>query len=144
MKKWVGLSVILVVCVAGFYIYSEKKSNIISATLHNEKLQLAVADTTALQTQGLSGQKNLAENAGMIFVFRNSGMHQFWMKDMLFPLDIIWFDERHKIVSIKENVSPESYPEAFGPLLQSKYVLEVNAGYVKKHNIKIGDVINFD
>ena len=144
MKKWVGVVAVLVVCSVSFYVYFEKKSGIISATLHNEKLQLVVADTDALQTQGLSGQKFLAENTGMFFVFRNPDMYQFWMKDMLFSLDIIWFDENYKIVSIKENINPESYPEVFGPLVPSKYVLEVNAGYVKRYAINIGDVININ
>lgn len=144
MKKWVGGVAILMVCIASLYVYFEKKPDVVFATLDNEKLELAIADTSALQTQGLSGKKFLAENAGMFFVFKNSGMYQFWMKDMLFPLDIIWFDENYKIVTIKEDVSPASYPEVFGPLVPSKYVLEVNAGYVKKHMIKIGDIISID
>lgn len=65
------------------------------------------------------------------------------MKSMKFPIDIIWFSSDKKVVGIAENARPESFPEIFRPAEPARYVLEVNAGYVKKSNIKIGDQTEF-
>jgi hypothetical protein len=86
---------------------------------------------------------NLAKNEGMLFVFNHPSQHVFWMKDMNFPIDMIWLDENLKIIYFQKNVLPESYPATFGPDQNSLYVLEVNAGFSDKHNLKIGDSLSF-
>ena len=77
------------------------------------KVELAVSD--AEKGKGLSGRTGLAPNTGMLFVFEKPGPYAFWMKDMNFPIDIIWLSEDLKVVYIKQNTRPESYPDAFGP-----------------------------
>ncbi len=103
-------------------------------------IELLIADTPEKQIQGLSGLAVLHPTQGMLFVFGASDYHQIWMKDMLFPLDILWMDQDFKIVDIKHAATPESYPEIFTPHEKSDYVLELNAGFTEKNNIKIGDV----
>jgi uncharacterized membrane protein (UPF0127 family) len=63
------------------------------------------------------------------------------MKEMKFPIDIIWVDKDFKVVSLKENITPETYPEVFYPEDQSLYVLETGAGFIQKHKIRINDPI---
>ena len=77
----------------------------------------------------------------MLFVFEKEDVYQFWMKDTLIPLDMIWIDEGGKIVFIKENAEPcESEPcESFVPDGKAKYVLEINGGMTKLRGIDIGD-----
>ena len=53
--------------------------------------------------QGLAVKNQLKENEAMLFVFEKPGKHSFWMKDMKFPIDIIWLDSTGKIVHIEEN-----------------------------------------
>ena len=77
----------------------------------------------------------------MLFVFDHPAQYPFWMKDMNFPIDIIWIDENLKVIFIKKNAVPESYPEVFTSPQNSKYVLEVVAGFSDKYNIKIGDKV---
>ena len=98
-----------------------------------------IADTPEKRTQGLSGRKNLGSNQGMIFIFENPGVPGFWMKDMLFPIDMIWISESERIVSITKDARPESYPSVFYPKGEVKYVLEVPAGFSEKNNLKEGD-----
>jgi len=99
-----------------------------------------VAATPALRQQGLSGHAPLQENEGMLFVYQEDedGMQGFWMKDMLFPIDIIWIDTEGRVITIAKNIQPESYPEVFYPARAAQYVLEVQAGFADAHAIAEG------
>ena len=105
---------------------------------------VTVADTPNKRTKGLSGRKELSPDKGLIFVFEKSGIYPFWMKDMNFPIDIIWIDEGLRVVYVKENATPKSYPKTFTPNTPSLYVLEVNTGVIAKKKIKIGDEVFID
>ena len=95
-------------------------------------VELAV--TPAERNQGLSGHPPLADNEGMLFVFENEAKWTFWMKEMLFPLDMLWIDAGCTVVDITEN-APKPEPgqtlgdlPRFFPKTLAQYVLEVNAG----------------
>src|SRR3990167_982884 len=109
-----------------------------------QNVRVEIADTPAERELGLSGRERLGEKEGMIFVFDSPGRHAFWMKDMLFPLDIIWLDENLKVIYIKKDARPESYPEIFLPGEDAKYVLEVVAGFADKYNLKEGDGVELN
>ncbi len=109
-----------------------------------QNVRVEIADTPAERELGLSGRERLGEKEGMIFVFDSPGRHAFWMKDMLFPLDIIWLDENLKVIYIKKDARPESYPEIFLPGEDAKYVLEVAVGFAEKYNLKEGDEVELN
>lgn len=119
--------------VCGTYKRGEVKIN-------SKTLLVDIADDDCKRILGLSNKTSLG-GEGMVFVFENSGNHGFWMKDMRFPIDILWIDEFFTIVGIEKNVSPDTYPKPFGQKYLSKYVLETSVGYSNKYNIKIGDKI---
>lgn len=102
-------------------------------------LKVELAESVTEQMQGLSGRRVLPPGEGMLFVFGAPGKYGFWMKDMKFPIDIIWLSQTGSVVYIKENASPDSYPETFSPPEAAKYVLEVNAGFSAENGLKIGD-----
>lgn len=102
---------------------------------------MAVADTEVLRTRGLSGKKSLPDGTGMLFIFPTPDQYAFWMKEMNFPIDMIWVSEQNKIVYIKENATPESYPELFSPEEDASVVLEVPSGDAKKYNFSIGQEV---
>jgi uncharacterized membrane protein (UPF0127 family) len=104
----------------------------------NLSLDIETATNRAELIQGLSGRSNLEIDRGMLFVFNQSGYHCIWMKDMNFPIDILWLDETQKVVDIKRDVSPASYPETFCPDKPARYVLEVNAGLSQKSGVDVG------
>lgn len=102
-----------------------------------------IADTPEKRKQGLSGKESLPPNHAMLFVFPAEGVYGIWMKDMNFPIDILWLDPDKKVISIKENVSPETYPEVFYPEKGALYVIEVNAGKVDEALVGVGDEVRF-
>ena len=89
---------------------------------------MEIANTDAERTQGLSGRASLPAGTGLLFVFESPGKYGFWMKDMNFPIDIVWLGDGMLPVGIEKNVSPDSYPQVFYPPVPVRYVLEVNAG----------------
>ena len=89
-------------------------------------------------------REHLDKESALLFVFKEGGFYGFWMKNMRFPLDIIWVSDDKRIVDIKTNTPPcLSVCESLIPAVKARYVLEVNSGFVNKHNIKIGDRIYF-
>lgn len=112
----------------------------------NSKIIIAqVADTESLRIQGLSGRNKLGKNKGMLFVFDNKDYYKFWMKDMKFPLDIIFIND-DRIVDIKENLAVPSGNQipSYRTKEKANYVLEVNAGFCKDNHIRVGDKVDID
>jgi len=107
--------------------------------MNNQCVQLDVASTPEDRRRGLSGYQNLADNKGMLFLYEEFGMYGFWMKDMNFAIDIIWLDGMDRVVGIKENAQPDSYPQSFQPDAPAKKVVETTAGWAETNNIKTGD-----
>jgi uncharacterized membrane protein (UPF0127 family) len=85
------------------------------------------ADTPGSRARGLSGRVSMDKTSGMLFVFDHPQQVCIWMKDMKFPLDLLWLDTDHRIVKTKANVSPETYPETFC-VDNVQYVIELKAG----------------
>lgn len=96
--------------------------------LHEKSLEVCVANTDALREQGLSNTPSLAPGKGMLFEFEEAGQYGFWMKDMNYPIDIIWIDENLQEVFRAESVPADSYPKIFNSPVPAKYVLETNPG----------------
>jgi hypothetical protein len=111
--------------------------------INGKILKVEIALTPKEQEQGLSNRKELKEDEGMLFVFDHIDKYSFWMKDMNFPIDIIWISEDLHVVFIKKNALPESYPDTFSPTQTAKYVLEVNSGFSEKNDLKYGDRVEF-
>ena len=103
-----------------------------------------VAKTQAEREKGLSDTKGLRENQALLFVYERDGMWPIWMKDMKYPIDIVWLDKDKKVVYIVKNAPPESYPETFTPKQEARYILEMSAGTVEKKSIVIGTIAGFD
>jgi len=113
-----------------------------------ERVQVSVASaavvaevvrTQADQTRGLSGRRELPAGTGMLFVYNEPGSRTFWMPDMHFSIDIIWFDVAKRVVHIEHAVSPDTYPETFTSRTPAQYVLEVPAGWAKEQGAQVGD-----
>ena len=99
--------------------------------------------------QGLSGRESMAQHSGMLFVFEDEQPLHFWMKEMHFPLDIIWIDAQCRMVGVAADV-PTPPPNADNdqiPRVQSpspsRFVLEVNAGEAARNGLAAGDVVEF-
>ncbi|MDR3558630.1 MAG: DUF192 domain-containing protein [Candidatus Pacebacteria bacterium] len=115
--------------------------NSLAWSLPGTTITLLISDTPAEQELGLGQISSLASSSGMIFVFNKPDTYAFWMKDMEFPLDIIWLDQNFKIVHIEHSLSPSTYPQAYSPKSPAKYVIEVNAGLADKYSLKEGETM---
>lgn len=100
---------------------------------------LEIVDDEAGRLRGLSGLISIPQNHGMLFIFENADYHGIWMKDMNFPIDIIWLNEFSEVVHIEKKVTPDTFPKVFESSKPAKYVLEFNAGFVSRNSIKLGD-----
>lgn len=121
----------------------ETVGNIKYVKLGGQIVRVDLALTDSERAQGLSGRLGLAENEGMLFIFAYPGRYNFWMKDMNFPIDIIWISKDKKIIYIKKDARPELYPEMYGPEDEAKYILEVVSGFSEKNNLQVGGGVEF-
>ena len=134
-----------------FFMFSQTALPSEGLTLHPTQtisfaattLHVAIADTEASREQGLSGITSLAMDEGMLFIFPKDGMYSFWMKDMLFSIDMLWISFDGLVVSIVPSASPATYPHAFTPSTLARYVLEVPAGFAAEHKIGVGSKLHF-
>lgn len=106
-------------------------------------IPVEVASSDAQREKGLSGRKCIGSGQAMLFEFNKAGYYPFWMKDMKFPIDIVWIGADHKAVTIKPNISPSTYPQTFTSEKPAKYVLELGAGRAKQLNITKDTTLNF-
>jgi uncharacterized membrane protein (UPF0127 family) len=109
----------------------------------SQPLSLILATTSAEQELGLGQRASLPLDEGMLFIFPKADNYGFWMKDMHFPIDMIWLDENFSITHIESNVSPDTYPTVLYPGQKSLYVLETNAGYSQKNDLEVGESLDF-
>ncbi len=106
-----------------------------------QNIHFEIATTTVAQKHGLSGRATIPNNYAMLFVFPKPGMYGFWMKDMLAPIDIVWLSDNRTVVSIKDSVKPNTYPQIFYPPVAVKYVLEVRSGFSATRGWHVGSII---
>jgi uncharacterized protein len=105
----------------------------------------SLSTTPDSQAKGLAIKDSLKENEGMLFIFELPQKHSFWMKDMKFPIDILWIDASGKIVHIEKNLQPCIFLlpcPSYSPNDDSLYVLEVISNFTNKFDINIGDQVN--
>ena len=97
------------------------------------QLLLEVQDDDTERQKGLMFRKELAENAGMLFVWPEAAQRSMWMKNTFLPLDMVFFRD-HRIVGTIENTTP--FSEAILTVeMPANKVLEVNAGSLKKWGV---------
>lgn len=106
-------------------------------------IKAEIATSSEALEQGLSGRISLPTNQGMLFVFSQVGNRGFWMRNMSFPIDIIWINKDKVVVGVDSNVDPSSYPHMYFPPSPIKYVLELNAGYANKNGITASTTLTF-
>ena len=109
----------------------------------NGALQAQIADTDASREQGLSDVPSMATSSGMLFAFDEPGSYGFWMKDMDFPLTMVWIGSDKQVVGLARDLSPDTYPEVFFPPAPVEYVLEIDAGAEQSLGIATGTPLRF-
>lgn len=115
-----------------------------SASIDGHVFSLYLAKTANEQEVGLARFNKIGKNQGMLFLFSKPDYYSFWMKNMHFPIDII-FIRNNTVVDIFQNVpvqkNNDNLPTYTTGELADK-VLEINSGLANKYEIQIGDFVN--
>ena len=146
MNKILAVFLVLAIFLIGLGVWqSFKKSP--TAKINNYAFKLYIAKTPKDKEIGLSKYKNLAKDTGMLFSFDKPDYYSFWMKQMKFPIDIIFIKDG-KIVTIYKNVTPPKKTTdellIYKPQEPSSMVLEINTGRCDKYKLKEGDKVNLN
>jgi hypothetical protein len=107
------------------------------------RIPVEVVDTDASRALGLSGRTSLSHRTGMLFLFPDAQSREFWMKDMHFPLDIIWINQGivTDIATLPVPTSSGQIP-AHASVFDADRVLELNAGEARELGITLGASID--
>jgi uncharacterized protein len=114
-----------------------------SVELNGKHFAIEIAADDASRERGLMFRDEMAADHAMLFLFDHPAMQAFWMKNTRIPLDILYFDQNYKLVSMQQRVPPcrsagddcPAYPSS----APAQYVLELNAGVADKLGVKEGD-----
>ena len=103
-------------------------------------VRVRVADTQEKRYLGLSNTSELAMGEGMLFVHESVGTHGYVMRDMAFPLDIVFIDADERVTTIHHAGVPEgSYEQTYSG--RGKWVLEVPRGWANRTGVDEDDRI---
>jgi uncharacterized membrane protein (UPF0127 family) len=119
---------------------------VVEITVGDQTLAVEISDTPALHQRGLSYHAPLTDQQGMLFVYDQASPRSYWMKGMLFCLDIVWV-EAGQIVGAAESVCPEPGKadqdlSVYRSGVAVSYVLEVRAGWLADHGYGPGTPVD--
>ncbi|MBN1778719.1 MAG: DUF192 domain-containing protein [Candidatus Buchananbacteria bacterium] len=119
-----------------------------TAKIKNQEIKLLVASSLAEKIKGLSGSTSLPVNQGMLFPYQDYKIRSFWMKNMNFPIDIVWIKD-DVIIGFAKNVPPPTGNQTDNQLPRYlsnepvNFVLELNAGWLDQNQVLVGDRVDF-
>ncbi|PIT92989.1 MAG: hypothetical protein COU06_02410 [Candidatus Harrisonbacteria bacterium CG10_big_fil_rev_8_21_14_0_10_38_8] len=148
-KTVIIISLLVILAILYFFWYKgvfiKKVIGEVEIVLGENTYQVEVAKTPQEQVNGLSNRELLEEGKGMLFIFDRAKIQSFWMKDMNFSIDIVWLND-NKVIGFTENLLPATttIPTIYQSNSLSDMVLELNAGVVKKDNIRVGDILKLN
>ena len=119
----------------------------LTITIDRYNISAFVADTDEKRSKGLSGVENMTENQGMLFVFDSPSRQGFWIKEMQFPLDIIWLDLNNSVIHIEKKLQPCTsvlFCPVYSPSRDAKYVLETISGFTDLHSVNVGKKVKIN
>ena len=121
----------------------ERKGQVEIATTDGklQKFNVEFARSEAEKATGLMFRERLADDEGMLFIWNTSSLRQFWMKNTLINLDILFIDSDYRVVHIEESAQKGSL-RIISSLLPVQYVLEINAGQSQLRKITPGALLS--
>jgi uncharacterized membrane protein (UPF0127 family) len=142
-KSYISVFILLYFVLITVLNAQETSNIIIKNNIKDVYFNVEIARKKTDREKGLMFRKNLSLDKGMLFIFPNESKVSMWMKNTLISLDIIFISKNYKIVDIINNSKIMS-KEILTSKVKAKYALEINAGLVKKLNIKIGNNTYFE
>lgn len=153
VKTIILIVVLFVVFIILFLLFYSLKNMTISqetkyadVCLKNECFKAELAITNQEKAKGLMYRTSLDDKSGMLFIYNPASKPGIWMKNTKIPLDIIWLNQDKEIVFLAKDAQPgdENNYQHFQPQVLAGYVLEINAGWADKLNLKTSDKADFN
>jgi uncharacterized membrane protein (UPF0127 family) len=153
MQRTLVFAIFLVLCSSSALLSEAAGLGYAVVTFTTDKGQVQVraevAETPSEQEQGLMFRTVLAQDAGMLFVFDQDQLLNFWMMNTSISLDGIFISSQLRVVFVAENLKPCppsncQDPEFFDSGTPAMYALEVNAGFSAKNDIKVGTKVSIN
>ena len=139
------IKIILIVLASMVIIFSIMNSSPRVCIENKKCFNVKISDNSLERQIGLSNHTSLEQNSGMLFVFSESEIQNFWMKNMRFNIDLIWIDSNLKIIGFeKDMVICWTNCPLYSSDFPIKYVLEINSGLIDDYNFRINDSVNLD
>lgn len=137
-SKWLVVCSKWFVVVSFLFLLSACSSSVV---INGYKINVEIADSPPEYQKGLMFHEPLKANEGMLFIFPEQTPRSFWMKNVFFPIDIIFLNSEKKVVDIKDNFYPcTKEPCEIFTSKPAKYALEVQRNFVENQKVKIGDL----
>lgn len=114
--------------------------------ISNHVVKVEVAATEEEHAFGLMYVTHLQKNSGMLFVFSNDQVRNFWMKNTLIPLSIGFFDKNKTLISIHEMqpyIEGSGAPAIYSSAGPARFALEMNKNWFALNKVKIGEKFHF-
>lgn len=145
--SWSWVMIWLLVLVILYYLmnnYIRERNLIPKVCIENKCFTVEIARTSEEQQKGLMNRETMDLNQGMVFVFSKSDIHNFWMKNTLIPLDMIWVDDQNQVVRVVTAQPCTQDPcKIYKPATLAKYVIEINAWVAEKYEIREWSMVTF-
>ncbi len=156
---WKIVPIILIIAIAAYlvlsnlltkksedneYVFRKQGTLTFVDSLNNvkAKIDIQIAASDFDRELGLMYRKHMDENQGMLFVFPQEDIQNFWMRNTFIPLDMIFVNSKNQIVTIQHATQTLS-DQTYSSTAPAQYVIEVNLNFTDKFNIKVGDKINW-
>lgn len=148
---WRGVVVAILVTLATVgYIYREEVTygydwmpvfSTEKITIDFITFNVRVARTPEARFKGLTAYDSIPARNGMLFVYDEDGYYSVTAEWTRFPTDIMWMESNGTIVQIAENVQAGE-PYTIRATSEARYILQMNAGIVRRHSISVGSSVN--
>ena len=142
MPRWVKPAlIVLAFIIGGTVLWWQMNQDESLLRLDGHSYHITVMRTDAELQKGLSDTSSLPAGQAMVFVFPRDDKWAMWMKDMKYPIDIVWLNDNKQVIDSAKNAQPSSYPQKFTPSESARYVIEFPSGTVANVGIQNGDPV---
>lgn len=120
-----------------------REGRVVFTGARDTTIVVEIAELPWEQRRGLMYRTRMAEDHGMLFTHLQRGNHSVWMRNTCIPLDILFVDEDGTIVAIREHA--QAFDDSwYRTSCLSRHVIEVNAGYCRRHGVRPGQKVRFE
>lgn len=122
---------------------AELETGLVHFTNQNLSIEVEIAANQQQRETGLMNRQSLPVNKGMLFVYNDQALRGVWMKNTLLPLDVLFLNHKAEIVAMLPDLQPcrQNPCPIYSSQLPATYMLEVNAGFINNHQLKIGQAL---